>query len=75
MSQYPSFYINPVYRKEEQESLGKTGELQKLTHIPTRAALNDQTCSETHDSAIKYVFSFMNERRLLIMVTVYSSIM
>lgn len=55
MSQYPSFYVKPVHRKEQQEELTKTGEIQKLAHIPTRAALNDQTCSEFHDDAVKYV--------------------
>lgn len=54
MSQYPSFYVKPVYRKEDQEELAKTGEIQKLTHVPTRAALNDQTCSLAHDSTVKY---------------------
>ncbi|CAH1986414.1 unnamed protein product [Acanthoscelides obtectus] len=49
MSSYPSFYINPIYKKEEQEQLKKEGELSKLTHVPTRAALNDQTCSFTQD--------------------------
>lgn len=56
MSQYPSFYTKPVYRKEQQEELAKTGEIQKLTHVPTRAALNDQTCSQYHNDLVKYAY-------------------
>lgn len=53
MSQYPSFYVKPIYQKKEQENLSKTGEIQKLAHVPTRAALNDQTSSLNHDDLIK----------------------
>lgn len=53
MSQYPNYYINPVPRKEAQVELEKTGEVQNLKHIPTRAALIDQTCSLARDDTIK----------------------
>lgn len=53
MSQYPTYYINPVPRKESQEELEKAGEIQKLKHVPTRAALIDQTCSAARDDSIK----------------------
>lgn len=52
MSQYPSYYIKPVYKKEMQEEMEKIGEAQKLKHIPTRAALIDQTSSYMEDPKI-----------------------
>lgn len=55
MSQYPKFYVKPIYRKEKQEELFETGEAQKLKHVPTRAALNDQTSSPFHDEHVTYV--------------------
>lgn len=53
MSQYPPYYVKPIYKKEKQEELFKTGEAQKLTHIPTRAALIDQSSSVFHDEYVK----------------------
>lgn len=53
MSQYPSYYIKPIYKQETQEEMYKSGEGQKLAHIPVRAALNDQTCSVFHDELLK----------------------
>lgn len=53
MSQYPTYYIKPIYIKEEQNELLKSGEAKKLAHIPTRAALNDETSSLSHDPLLK----------------------
>lgn len=53
MSQYPSYYIKPVYRKEQQEEMYQTGEAEKLVHIPTRAALSSDTCSAFHDPEVR----------------------
>lgn len=53
MSQYPKYYVEPVYKKEDQNQLVETGEYQKLTHLPTKAALIDQSCSPSHDKLIK----------------------
>lgn len=55
MSQYPSYYVQPIYRKEDQEQMRESGEIQKLAHIPTKAAFNDQTCSQYHNTLVKYV--------------------
>lgn len=49
MAMYPSYYIDPVYRKEDQQELVKAGEIGKYSHIPTKAAFNNQTCSQSHD--------------------------
>ncbi|XP_050297957.1 28S ribosomal protein S7, mitochondrial [Anthonomus grandis grandis] len=52
MAMYPSYYIEPVYKKEDQEALIKSGEFAKITHLPTKAALNNQTCSLYHDPLV-----------------------
>lgn len=54
MSQYPSYYIEPVFRKEKQNKLEDEGEISKIAHIPIRAAKVDQTCSIMHDDHIRY---------------------
>lgn len=53
MSQYPKYFIKPIYKKEIQKEMVKTGEAQKLAHVPTRAALNDETSCSSHDALIK----------------------
>lgn len=55
MSQYADYYIQPIYKKKEQEDLKKSREVQNLAHLPTRASLNDQTCSLNQDDLVKYV--------------------
>ncbi|KAF5280508.1 hypothetical protein FQA39_LY18030 [Lamprigera yunnana] len=59
MSQYPSYYIKPIYKKDAQEKLISSGEAQKLVHVPTRAALNDQTCSVYHDELINQFINYV----------------
>ncbi|XP_074035976.1 mitochondrial ribosomal protein S7 isoform X2 [Leptinotarsa decemlineata] len=58
MSQYPSYYIQPVYRKDVQEELFKSGEAQKLIHHPTKAAMNDQTSSLAHDDLVNLFINY-----------------
>ncbi|KAG5863343.1 hypothetical protein JTB14_023118 [Gonioctena quinquepunctata] len=58
MSQYPSYYIQPIYKKDMQEDLIKSGEAQKLTHLPTRAALNDQSSSLAHDDLVNLFINY-----------------
>jgi small subunit ribosomal protein S7 len=58
MSQYPSYYIKPVHKKEAQEELEKSREVQKLVHVPTRAALNDQSCSYTQDDLVNLFINY-----------------
>ncbi|XP_018563871.1 28S ribosomal protein S7, mitochondrial [Anoplophora glabripennis] len=58
MSQYPSYYIQPVYKKEAQEDLVRIGEAQKLAHIPIRAALSDQTSSQTQDALVNLFINY-----------------
>ncbi|KAJ8957448.1 hypothetical protein NQ318_004928 [Aromia moschata] len=48
MSQYPKV----------QEELIKSGEAHKLSHVPTRAALNDQTSSLAHDNLVNLFINY-----------------
>ncbi|XP_060523332.1 small ribosomal subunit protein uS7m [Cylas formicarius] len=59
MSQYPNYYVQPVYKKETQEELTKSGELYKYTHVPTRAALNDQTSSASNDPLVNLFINYV----------------
>lgn len=53
MSQYPSYFIKPFYNKEKVDEMVKSNEAEQYAHVPTRAALNDQSSSIMHDPRIK----------------------
>lgn len=59
MSQYPTYYIKPIYSPDKQNEMFKTGEAQKLAHIPTRAALNDQTSSVYHNDIVNLLINYV----------------
>ncbi|XP_063904538.1 small ribosomal subunit protein uS7m [Zophobas morio] len=59
MSQYPSYYIEPVHKKEMQEDLIKSGEIQKLAHLPTKAARNDQSSSFRQDDLVNLFINYV----------------
>lgn len=59
MSQYANYFIRPVFKKDAQEKLVEDGELSKMTHIPVRAALNDQTCSVMHDDDVRLFTNYV----------------
>ncbi|GJQ80115.1 mRpS7 [Trypoxylus dichotomus] len=59
MSQYPKYFIKPIYRKEALDELYKKNEAQNYEHIPTRAALVDQTCSMTHDPEVSLFINYV----------------
>lgn len=58
MSQYPSYYIEPIYKKEIQQELTKSGEIVNYQHLPTKAAFNDQTCSAAHDQLVSLFINY-----------------
>ncbi|XP_078040234.1 mitochondrial ribosomal protein S7 [Augochlora pura] len=58
-SQYPSHYLNPIYRKEEQELLCGTEKEKEIAHMPIRAALNSQTSSKFYDERIKKFINYI----------------
>lgn len=49
MSSYGPHFIEPVFKKDKQEKLFESGEAQKLTHIPIKAARNNDSSSLFHD--------------------------
>ncbi|CAG9767152.1 unnamed protein product [Ceutorhynchus assimilis] len=64
MSVYPNYYIEPIYRKETQQELVKTGEISKYSHIPTKATLNGQTCSDSYDPVIALFTNYVMRQGL-----------
>jgi len=52
---FPSFFINPVYREEEQQKLKETGELQKLSFLPVKPATTQQNSSVFHDPLVNQI--------------------
>jgi small subunit ribosomal protein S7 len=59
MSQYPSHFVEPVYRKEKQAIIVQSGEAVKLAHIPIKAARNNETCSIFHDDMINKFINYV----------------
>lgn len=58
MSQYAPFYVEPVYKKEKQEELKKSGEIGKYRHVPPKAALSDQTVSAAQDPLVNLFINY-----------------
>lgn len=53
MSSYGPHFIEPVFKKEKQLALEETGEAQHLTHVPIKAARNNDTSSVFHDDIVR----------------------
>ncbi|XP_011874336.1 PREDICTED: 28S ribosomal protein S7, mitochondrial [Vollenhovia emeryi] len=56
-SVFPTHYIQPTYRKEDQEALFQSDQAKEVAHKQVRPALFTDTCSEFHD---KRVLKFIN---------------
>lgn len=56
-SVFPSNYIQPIYRKEDQEIVYQSDEARKIMHEQVKPALVTDTCSEFYD---KRVLKFIN---------------
>lgn len=52
MSMYQPTYIDPIFKKEQQQVLTETGEASNLAHIPIKSARNNDTCSVFHDDTV-----------------------
>lgn len=61
MSQYGKSFIQPVVTKDEQEKLREMGEIQKMGHVPVRAALNFQSSTPMYDSMVEKFISMVME--------------
>ncbi|XP_066262796.1 small ribosomal subunit protein uS7m [Euwallacea similis] len=59
MAMYPPYFVEPVYRKEQQQELVKSGEISQYTHVPTKAALNNQTSSLSHNPLIALFTNYL----------------
>nr|CAD7410493.1 unnamed protein product [Timema poppensis] len=60
-SQYAPYFIEPIFKKEKQEELYKTGEVEKISHVPIKAALNDQTSSVFYDEQVRKFTNYVME--------------
>lgn len=52
MSSYGPHFIEPVFRKDQQQQLFEAGEAAKLAHVPIKAARNNDTSSVFHDPIV-----------------------
>lgn len=52
MSSYGPHFIEPVYKKDQQQALYEAGEAAKLAHVPIKAARNNDTSSVFHDPLV-----------------------
>lgn len=59
MSLYPTSYIEPIYKKDQQEKLMESGEWKNLVHMPVKAALNNQSSSIFHDDRVNKMVNYI----------------
>jgi small subunit ribosomal protein S7 len=59
MSQYPTSYIEPIYKRHQQEHVIESGEYKKLIHMPIKAALNNQSSSIFHDERVSKMVNYI----------------
>jgi hypothetical protein len=52
---YGPQFVEPVYKKEQQESMYESGEIENILHVPVQAARVDATCSVFHDGLVRWV--------------------
>ncbi|XP_003706350.1 mitochondrial ribosomal protein S7 [Megachile rotundata] len=50
---FPTTYVKPIFKKEEQEEVHVSPEGNKLSRIPIRPALTSDTCSEFYDEIVR----------------------
>lgn len=51
-SVFPPHYINPIYRKDEQEAVFQSEEAMKVAHQQVKPAKVTDTCSEFYDARV-----------------------
>lgn len=52
-SSYAPYFVDPVYKKDEQQELFDSGNASKLAHVPIKPAKNDETSSVFHDALVR----------------------
>jgi len=55
---YGPQFVEPVFKKEKQESMYESGEIENVLHLPVKAARVDATCSVFHDDLVRQVRMF-----------------
>ncbi|XP_012257204.2 28S ribosomal protein S7, mitochondrial [Athalia rosae] len=60
-SVFPSYYVKPVFRKEQQSLLEGTEEGEKLAHTPIKPAKNHQTSSAFYDDLTRQFTNYIME--------------
>ena len=58
-SQYGQHFINPVFKKEEQEELIKSGEIAKIAFVPIKAPRNNDNSSVFHDHRVSKMVNYI----------------
>lgn len=61
MSVYPSRFVEPVIKHEDQKQLKEDGTLDKLSHVPIKAAVNSETSSQLQDKLISKFTNYVME--------------
>lgn len=51
-SVFPPSYVQPIYRKEDQDALFQTEEAKKIMHVQIKPATVTDTCSEFYDKRV-----------------------
>lgn len=59
MSQYGPHFVEPVFKPTKQEELIETGEAQKFSHVPIKAARNNDTSSVFHDDILSQFTNYV----------------
>jgi small subunit ribosomal protein S7 len=59
MSQYSKHFIDPIFKKDEQEALIKSGEVSKIAFMPIKAPRNNDTCSVFHDHRVSRMVNYI----------------
>lgn len=52
-SMYGPQFVEPIFKKEKQESMYESGEVENILHLPVKAARADATCSVFHDDVVR----------------------
>jgi hypothetical protein len=52
-SMYSPQFVEPVFKKEKQESMYESGEIKDILHVPVKAPRVDATCSVFHDDLVR----------------------
>jgi hypothetical protein len=50
---YGPQFVDPIYKKEQQEALYESGEIDNILHVPVKAPHVDATCSVFHDDLVR----------------------